>query len=657
MNRTMRAIAAVLLMAVITFSAISITQNLGRNLRIDITRQKIYTLSGGTKTILAKLSQPLTLKLYYAKTAARKAPDQIRFYSNYYYFVEALLREYARASRGMVKLEIIDPRPYSEEEEEALRYALKRFPIVGEESFFFGLVLRTQFGVVKTIPFFSPDRQSFVEYDITRLIDTAITRQKERIGILSSLPIMGDDVSGYMAQLMAMQGKQPSPPWTIVEHMKQKYEVSRIDSDVEDINNVDILLVIHPKELSDKTLFAIDQFVLRGGRAIICVDPRCLADNTRDPMGRQTGEPVSNLNKLTATWGVEMPPDTFAGDRFLAFSVQMDRDERSQPLIGYLDLNKECFDSNSVVTANLSEVRMLFAGALEKTPAADDPNNKLEITPLLHTTSSGNTWQVQGPWDWVRINPKNMMSYFKEGTKPVLMGCLLTGRFKSAFPEGVQVEEKTPAGDAEKSDADKKEKKMKKLTGLKESKGACAVAVFADVDFISDMVAYQNTIFGMVPVANNSDLLLNTIDDLGGSSELIALRSRGSFQRPFLVVDKIRKQAEEDTAQEEANINAEIAGFKNELQSIAASAKEGQQDVIKASIIAKQRELEVKIRQAERRLRDVQHRKFQDIDRLGRLLQNINMFSAATIVLAIAVILSVRRSLLRRRYISHRSDA
>jgi ABC-type uncharacterized transport system involved in gliding motility auxiliary subunit len=237
------------------------------------------------------------------------------------------------------------------------------------------------------------------------------------------------------------------------------------------------------------------------------------------------------------------------------------------------------------------------------------------------------------------------------------MGCLLTGRFESAFPGGVQVEEKTPAGDAEKSDADKKEKKMKKLTGLKVSAGTCAVAVFTDVDFISDMVAYQNTIFGMVPVANNSDLLLNTIDDLGGSSELIALRSRGNFQRPFLVVEKIRKQAEEDTAQEEANINAEIAGFKNELQSIAASAKEGQQDVIKASIIAKQRELEVKIRQAERRLRDVQHRKFQDIDRLGRVLQNINMFSAATIVLAVAVILNVRRTLLRRRYISHRSDA
>jgi ABC-type uncharacterized transport system involved in gliding motility auxiliary subunit len=654
MNRTIRAIAAVILVAIIVFSLISVTQNLSRNIRGDITDQKLYTLSDGTKSILTKLNQPLTLKLYYAKTGVRKAPDQIRFYSNYYHFVEALLQEYARTSKDMVKLEIVDPRPFSTEEEDALRYGLKRFPIVGEENFFFGLVLQTQFGVVKTIPFFAPERQNFVEYDISHLIDTAITRQKERIGILSSLSVMGDDVTGYMAQLMQMQGKRPSPAWSIVEQLKQQYDVSKIESDVEDINNVDILMVIHPKKLPEKTLFAIDQFVLKGGRAIICVDPRCFADNSQGPMGRQQEEPASDLNQLLRTWGVEIPTATFAGDPSLAVHARVDQNERAQKLIGYLNLSRSSFDSGSVITANLNEVRMLFSGAiLEVTDANGQSPNK--VTPLVQTTSEGKTWQVGGPWDWIRINPATMMDYFinsSDSPKPVMMGCMITGKFKSSFPQGVEVTDE-PAGDDK---TEKAEPTTRTLTGLTKSSEDCVVVVFADVDFISDMVAYQNTFFGMkVPVANNSDLIVNTVDDLGGSSELIALRSRGNFQRPFTRVEKIRVEAEKKTAQEEADIKQKIAGFQQELQT--TSAKDGQQDLVQASIVEKQRALEFKIRQAQKNLKDIQFERRRKIDHLGDVLQNANMLSAPAVILVIAIILSIRRSVLRRRYVSHSSDA
>ena len=189
MNRTIRAIIAVVLMGIITFSAISICQNMGGSLRADITEKKLYTLSEGTRTILGRLNQPINIKLFYAKTAAMKGPDQIKFYNDYYYFVRALLTEYQRAADDKVIFEVIDPRPYSEDEEEALRYGLQAFPITEEENFFFGLVVQTQFGVTKSIPFFQPDRQNFVEYDITSEIDAAITRQKQRIGVLSSLPV------------------------------------------------------------------------------------------------------------------------------------------------------------------------------------------------------------------------------------------------------------------------------------------------------------------------------------------------------------------------------------------------------------------------------------------------------------------------------------
>ena len=264
------------------------------------------------------------MKLYYAKTAALKGSDQIRYFNDYYYFVKALLEEYAAVGKGMVELEVIDPRPFSDEEADAIRNGLRRFTITEEEGFFFGLVVQTQFGVDKVIDFFSPQRQNFVEYDISYLIDTAITREKKRVGILSSLSVMGDDVSGYMAQMMRMQGQQPKPAWSIVRHMEQMYEVSSVEPEVDEITDVDILMVIHPKELSDKTLFAIDQFVLKGGRTIVFVDPYCYLDQP-DPRQMQMGQvtnPSSEFDKLLGAWGLELPKNTFAGDRKLSVTAR-----------------------------------------------------------------------------------------------------------------------------------------------------------------------------------------------------------------------------------------------------------------------------------------------------------------------------------------------
>jgi ABC-type uncharacterized transport system involved in gliding motility auxiliary subunit len=207
MNRTIRAIIGTVLVLVIIFAAISVFQNIGRPLKLDITDQRLYVLSDGTKSILTKLNQPIRARFYYAKTAALKGPDQIRFFNNYYEYVKALLEEYVAVSNGMVELEVVDPRPFSDEETQAMKYGLRRFPITEEENFFFGLVIQTQFGVEKAIPFFSPDRQNFVEYDISYLIDTAVTRQKRKIGVLSSLPVMGDNVTGYMREMMMRQGQ------------------------------------------------------------------------------------------------------------------------------------------------------------------------------------------------------------------------------------------------------------------------------------------------------------------------------------------------------------------------------------------------------------------------------------------------------------------
>ncbi len=656
-NRALRTIAAVVFVSVIIFSAISICQNIGKDLKVDITDQKLYTLSGGTKSILGKLNQPITAKLYYAKTAALKGPDQIRYFNNYYEFVKALLEEYVAVSKGKVELEIIDPRPFSEDEVQALRYGLKRFPITQEENFFFGLVLQTQFGVEKAIPFFSPDRENFIEYDISYLIDTAINRQKRKIGVLSSIGVMGDDVSGYMAEMMMRQGQRPKGPWTIIEQLRKQYEVDSVPTDVNDINDVDILLVVHPKDLPERTLFAIDQFVLKGGRMIAFVDPHCFSDQPDQKM-MQMGMQVSRsseLNKLLKTWGLEMPVNTFAGDLSLAAEATLGN-QRPQKIIGYLELVPEenCFNTDNIMTAQLNEVRFLFSGVLRD---ISDPNETSEITrtPLITTTNKGNSFTISNAYE-LMMPPSNLMKKFIEGDKPVAMGYMITGKLKSSFPNGIEIEVEDESSD-EAQDPNEVKTVKKQITGLTEAEQDCAVVVFSDADFISDQIAYRNAFFGKMVVGDNSALVLNTIDDLSGSGDLVSIRSRGNFKRPFVVVDEIERKADEETREEVNKINAEIAGFQNQLQSILASAKAGQEEVIGSSILQKQRDLELKQREAQKQLNEVKLIRRERKEHLGNLLRAFNMLVAPAVILIIAILLGVRGSIRKRHYISHASDA
>lgn len=668
MNRTIKAVVGVVFVLVICFSAISICQNIGKNIRLDATEQKLYTLSQGTKAILGRLHEPVKVKLYYAQTAAMKAPDQIRFFNNYYEFVKALLEEYVAQSNGMIELEVIDPRPFSEEEIEALRYGLKRFNITEEESFFFGLAIQTEFGVEKAIPFFSPDRQNFVEYDISYLIDMAVTREKTRVGVLSSLAVMGDDMSDYMAQMRSMQGQRPTPPWTIVEQLRQQYDVKKIPTDVNEIKDVDILLVIHPKELPEQTLFAIDQFVLKGGRTIVCIDPHSVVDSMPDmPMRmRMEMSQASNLEKLLPMWGLQMPQNTFAGDRGLALAASLRQNQRPEKIIGFLGLTSPaCFNKENAITSDLNQVRFLFSGVLKETEVSQEDQNEVgyQRVPLVTTTDRGNSWEIGSPYELTILDAEHLMSKFVDGTRPVAMGYLVTGKFKSAFPDGIDIEvEKEKENEKKDESSDKAKdpnaaKETKHITGLTQAQENCAVVVFADVDFMSDVLAYSNFFFGKVVAGDNSALLLNAIDDLRGSSDLIAMRSRGNFRRPFTYVDDIERQAEEQTAAEEDKINAEIAGFQAELQSILESAKQGQEEIVGSSILQKRKDLELSIHQAKRRLLQVKQKRRERIEHLGNSLRNFNMLAAPAVILVIAITLGVRRSVRKRHYISHASDA
>ncbi len=654
MNRSMRAIVAILLIGVIVLSLNSILRNSPQAFRLDMTDEQLYTLSDSTETVLGKLRQPLTLKLYFSRTVSLNAPDQIQFFTNYYSFVKALVEEYERHSNGMLTVEFIDPLPFSDDEEDALRYGLKRFPLSEEENFFFGAVLTTGFGVVKQIPFFAPDRNTFVEYDLTRLIDSAITREKTRLGILSSLSVMGDAASPYMAQMKMMQGQPLAPAWKIVQQLQQRYEVSSISTDSEAIEDVDLLLVIHPKDLPESALFALDQFVVKGGRAVFLIDPYSFVEQPDPRMGQQAqfAPRNSDLNVLLKTWGMEMEEGKFAGDRLLAQKIRTSAQSPFEPLIGYLNLGcRDCANRENVISSELQEVVMLFAGSLKAVEDSEDSVAKSEFIPLLQTTDRGNVWEVESPTELLYLDPGALMDKFSEGEEPVVMGAIVTGTFRSNFPDGIDITEEPPQTGGEKQDPEA-EPVTRHLDAVAVAEQEGAIAVFSDVDFISDMLAYQDTFFGMsTTVGNNSDLLLNTLDDFSGSGDLIGLRTRGNFQRPFIVVEQIQQEAEYRMAEEENAIVAEIDKFNAELQSLIAQQQGQEQEVLENSILKKRQELELSIHQAERQLRQVRMKKREQIDALGKTLQQINSLVAPAIILCLGIFVGIRQRVLRQRHL------
>lgn len=655
MNRTIRLIVVVLLILVIAVSAVQIVQRLFRIWRIDVTQEKLYTLSEGTKNILQALQQPLTLRLYYTKTATLSAPDQIRFFNAYYEYVRALLEEYVRYSNGKIKLEIIDPRPYSQEELAAIRYGLKRFSITEEESFFFGLVAQTELGVTKMIPFFTPERENFIEYDITYLIDTAVNPPKTRVGILSSLPVIGDDVSGYMAAMMRMQGQRPRGPWGLVRQLRELYaEVRSIPTDTEEIRDVDLLLVIHPKDLSAKTRYAIDQYILKGGRAVIALDPFSVVDRP-DPAMMQYGmehKAASSLDDLLAAWGLEMPANTFAGDRMLAGVGSPSPNERPIKIIPYQKLTGAygCFNKDVPMTASLNEVTFWFPGVLKKKTDSSNLPADLELVPLMMTTKQGNSWTISHPFELRSPDYADILRKFRDGSEEQVLAYRVTGTLRSAFPDGPPKEDKKE----ENKDAESTSEEPKPVSEhLSESHQPTAVVVVADVDFLSDVLAYQETIFGLAVMGNNAAFVLNALEELSGSTDLIRLRSRGGYKRPFTRVDQIERAAEEKTAEEEARIMAEIKGFETQLNEKLQALESKEREMINKTILEEKKEIELKLHQAEMRLRDVKMKKVADKEALKNRIRNFCTLPGPLAVLAAAVILAVYRAVKRRYSIQH----
>lgn len=620
-------------LAITAISLVYIVDTIGRRVKMDLTQEGTYSLSSGSRSILKKLSGVVQVKLYYSKTAANKGTEGIRSFNNYFVYVRDLLNEFVAHSGNNLEFKVIDPRPDTKEEEDAVGYGLKKFQLTETETYIFGLVAVSETGVEKVIEFFDPKEQGQVEYKIAKLIYSVSHTLKKRLGVLSSLNVVSEEMSPYMAQMMRMQGRPVQESWIITTMLRDLYEVKKIAPGVEEIKDVETLVVIHPKNLPVQTLFAIDQFVLKGGRLLVLVDPLSVVDRPQNPMGMMGAPPSMNssLNEILKKWGVILQEGKLAGDRNLAGRGQVNRFSPPSVLLPLLECNDSCA-TKDIISSGLEKLTLLYPGAL-----SINASEGLKVEPILQTTAEGNTYEAN-PYEM--NDPVGLLKKFQAGTEPVVVAARISGRFPSNYPEGLTYEKKTPAKD----EKEKAKTESIKLEGISAATAESAVVVIADVDFVADQFAFRKSIFGLSTLNDNSSLFLNAIEALSGSNDLLSIRSKGKISRPFDVVQKIERQAEEKTKEKVESINQSIERFQEELAQLGSVANDNNIALLQNQGVRKKQDLEKKLLELKSDLREVKREGRERVERLGDLLQFLN-----TLLIPLGLIILAFITLTRKR--------
>ena len=602
--------------------------------RVDLTEENLYTLSAGTHSILKKLDAPIKLKLYYSKTAANKGTEGLRAFNNHYLYVQELLRQYVGGSRNNLSLEVIDPRPDTPEEEDATAYGLKKFNLTETERYFFGLVAENESGTEKIIEFFDPGQKDKLEYELTKLIYTVLNPQKKNIGILSPLDVMTEDLSPYMAQIMRMQGKNVQDSWAVTKMLSEFYTVNKVEPDSDEISGVDTLVVIHPRDFSEKTHYAIDQYLLKGGNLLVFVDPNAVSDRSQAATGGISSSPSDGFKALMDKWGVSIKKDTYAGDKYLSGVGRYNPNLPPGRLLPLLNCSEVCtkpYKDN--VTSGINNSTFVYPGVLEVATVEGVTHSA-----LFSTSDKGNSYQAVG---YELNNPQALWNKFSEGTKPVVLGYKAVGKFKTAFPDGftaTETEDKKDEKDA------KKDEKKQLAAPLKESTKESAIIVFADVDFIANQFAFKNTFVGMAVANDNSTLFLNSVEALTGDVDLLSVRSKGRVDRSFDVITEIEFEAEKRTEDKVKEINASIASVQNELNQLGRQANEGNIALLQNEGIRKKKQLAKRIAVLKKELRAVKREGREKIEGIGKLFQYVNTLLIPFFVILIGVVYNKRRS-------------
>ena len=634
---------------------IYIGSTLFKRVKIDLTEEGLFTLSKGSISLLQKLDSPIKLQLYYSKTAANKGSEGLRAFNNYFRYIENLLHEFASYSRNNLTLEVIDPRPDTKEEEEAEAYGLKKFQLGPNEHYFFGLVALNEAGNEKIIEFFDPGQKAKVEYQVAKLIHKVLNPQKKRVGILSALPIHQEEMSPYLAQMMQMQGKKVESSWLITELMKEFYQISTLPLQSSNIKGVDILMIVHPKGLPPQTLYAIDQFLMRGGKILLFVDPHAVSDPTNFSGGQLSASPDGPFKKLMDHWGVSPLEETFVGDKSLSGLGQTHPQLPPTRLLPLLYCNHLCTHRyNDPISSGLTTLTFVYPGALKQ---VEKPG--LKYTTLLGTTEKGNTYKAK-PYEL--NNPVLLWEKFKEGQASPALGIKIQGSFTSFYgdqrPKDIlQVlksgDEQKGAGEIKaKGDGPKKTNELLKMARqehLGQAQKGGAIVIFSDIDFLTDRFSFKQSFLGPALANENSSLVLNALEGLTGNQELLSIRSKSPIDRSFAIINQIELEAEKKTASKVKQINENIGRFQNELDALGQRANEGNVAILQNEGLQKKKHLLKKLALLKRELREVKRAGREKIELIGKFFQYLNTLFVPFLLILIGLFYNkIRLRLLKK---------
>ena len=640
---------ALVLLAILFAAGVTLSDRLLRHARLDLTEEGAFTLAEDSKRVVMEIDEPIVLRFYFSSRIAREIP-QVGAYARH---VRDLLEEFASLSDGKIDLQIFDPEPFTDAEDRADSFGLQGLPVdrTGERVFF-GLAGTNSTDDVELIPFFDESRERDLEYDIARLVYSLANPELPAVGLITGLPIAGSP--------MSQSGRGRNDAWAIYNLLLGSVDVRQIVSTATSVpEGVDVVVLVHPKRLTDETLYALDQFVLRGGKLLAFVDPHSEGEAQNPELLRRGMPPEgfgSNLGRLFEAWGIEMPAGELAGDTALGRRVQVpDRSRTRVMAIDYplwLGIDKRGVSSADSISAELSLLNIASPGHIRTLDKAG-----ATVTPLVTTSKNGGTVPaslLQGP-----IDPLAVVHAFEPSGEPLVLAARLSGEVESAFPDGPP--EPEPEGDGEQA-AEGEEPEIDeeakaawdalKAAHLARSTAPMDVIAVADVDMLADpMWLVESRFDGELAghaVADNAAFFLNAVENMTGRDDLVSLRSRGSFQRPFTLVEDIRRQAESKHRAKEKELLDRLEEAMRRLNRLEKDPAAEEQVVLTAGQADSLRTLRADVIRLRRELRDVQHRLRRDVEALTSRLEVVNIALVPALVAVFAIALAYARRVRRR---------
>jgi ABC-type uncharacterized transport system involved in gliding motility auxiliary subunit len=600
--------ATLVVVALLFIGVMLLANTLLRGAQIDLTADKLFTVSEGSRNIVANLKEPVNLYLFYSERTAATSP-QMQTYGTR---VRELLESLVAKSKGNLTLKVVDPQPFSEEEDRATELGIQGIPVGGgADKLYLGLAATNSTDGKDAIPFLDPSSDERLEYDVAKLIHKLSAAKRPVVGWLSSLPMQGD---------FDMQTGRPRPPATIYGQLEQLYTVKNLEPSLTSIDaDVDELVLVHPKDLSPAALYAIDQFVMRGGRVLAFVDPLAQADQSgndpNNPMAQFAANKSSSLGPLLAAWGVDFDAGQVVGDLERGLVVSMREGEPPSQHIGVLGLDASSL-AKDPVTTRLESINLATAGSLKALAGS-----KLKFEPLLHTSAQAALLPAQR--FTMLSDPRSLRDGFKP-TGELVVAARISGDAPSAFASG------PPAGVAALPNA------------LKASAKPLNIVIVADTDLLSDFMWVQTrNFFGQMiaqPFANNGELFLNAVDNLSGSTDLISIRGRPTYSRPFERVEALRRSADAQFHSTEMQLEEELQKTEEALTKLQTSHPGGGEALLSADQAREIERFQQEKLRIRKELRAVKAGLDKDIEALGSKVKFYNIFLLPLVLTALSLL-------------------